>query len=127
MTTYYAYEHLSDLDLMWLVGLFEGEGCISTSKTQVVRLSMCSVDQDIMERLAYLTDSKVYGPSLPYKGAKQMIYRWQLARKDKVRSLLMAMRPHLGHRRTARLDEALVTMDRQLYPNGRGFGLKRPI
>jgi hypothetical protein len=49
----------SIIDIAWLAGLLEGEGCFMGPYPQII---VSSTDKDVVDRLAKITDSKVYGP-----------------------------------------------------------------
>lgn len=111
---------LSDLELGWLAGIFEGEGCIYiTPDGRTVRLTVPSIDRDTVDRVQALTGiGNIH--TYDYKvssGDIHVGHRWQAQRLLEVQALLRLLRPHLGLRRGAKADEALA-----IEPNPNGFG-----
>lgn len=110
---------MTDLELGWLTGIVEGEGCFILSKYKVksgqshaaLYLRVTSTDLDILERLVNLTSSGIItGPIQPYvqHGQRTPWFRWDVYKKKEVARLLLAIYPALGDRRRRRLAEALT-------------------
>ncbi len=104
----------------WAAGLFEGEGCISTSidkRNGNLRhgLYLGGKDQDVIEDF-----SNVMGcGNVIQRKAKQRehhatIYMWQVYAKDKVRECLELLLPHLGERRAYKALNCLDDIDNYL-------------
>ncbi len=110
---------MNDLELGWVAGLFEGEGCISITGERIVRLSVPSVDPDIIERLHGLVGiGAVYQQKYQVSsGETHTLHRWQAGRLLEVQKLLRLLLPHLGLRRAAKARIALAV---EPNPNGRG-------
>lgn len=98
-------------EVMWAVGLFEGEGCISVSVangTRVyVRMQLGMTDRDVIERfqravggVGHIKESS--------GGRNKPMYCWTLSRQEQVRGLYAVMRPHLSSRRQSQGDAALL-------------------
>lgn len=88
--------------LMWAVGLFEGEGCISKAKNRPASftMEMWMSDRDIIERF----HSIVGVGSLKERAKKRKedhatMYGWTLYKRDDIRNLLDVFLPHLSNRR----------------------------
>ena len=109
-------------EFSWFVGLYEGEGCLSSGlakkkyKGRVLtspklELTIKMVDEDVIERAAkYLGVS--YHKVKPNPGCKQL-YR---VRKNGglnggLREILEDMRPHLSKRRQEQLDAKINKFD----------------
>jgi len=45
---------ISDLDLMWLAGLLEGEGCFDNTSNGVPRIRLRMADPDVVDRAAMI-------------------------------------------------------------------------
>lgn len=99
---------ITPLEVAWLAGLFEGEGCIyiKHGRGASVRLALSSLDRDVIERLDRL---------VPCPGIKErqqpngkIEYRWRVQRAVVVREFLTAILPWLGERRAAKAREALA-------------------
>lgn len=102
-------------DIIWMAGLFEGEGCIYFDKQRQsgVTLILTMTDEDVVQRFYEATGrlgkvrmapgkrlTKVDG--LPMKQA----WRWEAHHKLDVARLLCAMAPLFGERRCVKAMEA---------------------
>jgi hypothetical protein len=105
---------MTDLEIAWTAGLFEGEGSLivvakldpSRPSTQ---LSLTSTDRDVIVRFAETVGAgRVYGPYQPGAGKydhwKQQ-YLWRGHGWALLRRLRAEWGPYLGRRRLARFDE----------------------
>ena len=95
---------MRDLDLGWLAGLLEGEGSFSRTRMEIV---LVSSDQDVVLRAARLMGgfSKVKNHQANSLGSKQLwLCRVTGAR---ARNVLTAILPHMGVRRSARIQSVL--------------------
>jgi hypothetical protein len=111
----YSYHCLSELELGWVVGLLEGEGCFTIKKgkrkngfscTPAVRV--VSTDGDVIDRLHELVPAgSVCKPTRKTKGGKQ-IYSWSLQNTEAVLDLLVVVFPMMGERRQNRIREVLA-------------------
>lgn len=106
--------HMSDVDIAWLTGIFEGEGCTSVradrSGVMSVKLTVNMTDEDIIRRLASVTGvGHVYVRERVPENYKT-IYCWMVSSQRDVAQLLLAMAPLFGHRRRARAGEAAAVL-----------------
>lgn len=93
----------------WAAGLFEGEGCITTTceyrkgvKYSYPQLALRMTDQDVVMKFAEIFPvAKVYELSAEQCGpcATKSQFCWQVRSKEKVRLVLSAMLPYFGNRR----------------------------
>jgi hypothetical protein len=98
-------------DQIWAAGLFEGEGCISTSCKSgkvYMMLQLATSDEDIMDRFVTAIGGfgtvKVEEPGKnPHQ--KKPIYRWRVQNMTHIEHVLEILNPWLGERRMARLVE----------------------
>lgn len=100
---------MTDLELGWLAGLLEGEGSFSCHYGQghhnhVISLNM--TDQDVVGRLLTITGMGTVRPRKVPSDCKPA-WIWRVYRADHVEQLLLAVRPHMGQRRGARIDDIL--------------------
>jgi hypothetical protein len=110
---------MTDIDASWLAGLLEGEGYFQITKprhhhpTQVViRLSM--TDKDVVERAAKLLNNVPINEKAKTTERKT-IYAISLSKKDEVEKVLLQILPHMGSRRSQRINECLkVIQERRL-------------
>lgn len=96
---------LSFRELDWFVGLFEGEGSVSSPKGGQIRLSIDSTDLDVLERVEALAGGKIYGPY--QKASRKPIYCWVLQGR-KSAGLTMTIFNQLASRRKSQAHRALL-------------------
>lgn len=116
-------------DLFWLAGLLEGEGCFTVSdKYPRIVLTMC--DLDVMERanrlLRPFSDSLKNKPKRVQRQAETFRHPIYVISLSGARAAgwMMTLYDLMGHRRQARIREALQTW--RSAPSGRGmYQLKR--
>ena len=100
---------MTELEMAWLSGIFEGEGCIAWQKKNSVYLSISMTDKDVIEKVAKITNmGNVYHRSFEHK---KDAWVWGVARKSDVVYLLEQMFPFLGERRSLRAAESIVRLD----------------
>ena len=113
---------MTSVELAWLAGLLEGEGCFSALKpkpsalkkrpnakrTPDVRVSM--QDLDIMERVAALMGGRPIHRMKARNWARRDSYKVQLQGQAAL-ELMRALRPFMGKRRTAKIDEILAIFE----------------
>lgn len=102
-------------EFAWFVGIFEGEGCISSRRKRdrgklrsaSLRLIVTMTDEDVMRRLAaYARCGSVRGPIVRNPDHKP---QWIWTAEGEPASLLLSrMLPHLGDRRRAKALERLA-------------------
>ena len=114
---------MNERDLMWLVGLLEGEGCFCwRTKTAnngwpVVCVSM--TDLDVIERAAVLMGAKVYSHTKASRPGSKAIHRAEIY-CSKAATLMEQVLPYMGQRRSARIRELLArTANRPRGPRPR--------
>jgi hypothetical protein len=115
---------MNDIDLGWLAGIFEGEGCIYiTQDGRTLRLTIPSTDLETVEKVKRLTGiGTIHQANYVVKsGESRVIYRWQAQKLLEVQDLLRTLLPHFGKRRTAKAIEGLA-----IEPNPNGYGPRNP-
>ncbi len=99
----------------WAAGLFEGEGCIhvGTQKGRWPRvvLTLGMTDRDVVERFALFAEVGAIHIRQSTRPEWAEFYAWSVAGK-KAESVLRAMLPWLGERRSAKAREALLAIAR---------------
>ena len=108
---------VSLLEATWAAGLFEGEGCISTSgaaadrKTgamrQYPRLMLGMTDEDSVRRFHEAVDGLGTITERPAKGKRQRVWLWRLNGYAGCSSVVGLLWHGLGARRRARAVEVL--------------------
>jgi hypothetical protein len=99
---------MTEIELAWLAGLLEGEGCFSLRKDRnfpVIDVKM--TDLDVINRVAMLMGRAVT-PIPARVDGWQVQYRARL-QGEPARELMRALLPHMGQRRAARIKELLET------------------
>ena len=110
---YFGWPKPDTYEWGWIIGIFEGEGCICKSnKTGNIRLLIKMSDEDVVRRLHSLVNvGSVCGPKIPKnnRGTEAIwkpCWEWSCYGRQ-ARRLVAAMAPYLGSRRQARRLELL--------------------
>lgn len=102
--------------LAWMAGYLEGEGCFSLGRGRYVQIFVASTDRDVIERVSDLWGGTHIGVqrqagTLPQSGAPspnaQTLWRTSLSGK-RADALLRAVKPLMGQRRRARIQEIMA-------------------
>jgi hypothetical protein len=104
---------MNDVETAWVAGIVEGEGSIFAHRIVrggrayiYPRLAVSMTDQDILLRLQAVTGvGCIYGP---YETGFKPKWAWHVTAKADARALLIVIRPYMGIRRTAKIDEVLA-------------------
>lgn len=119
---------LTDLEIAWIAGLVEGEGCFIISGagngTPTIRVAM--TDEDVVDKLRHMWG---YTNNTQVTAAKLSTYRNQkLGFKKTVHSayiygepalvVMQRILPHMGLRRRAKIEEILVRFKYGTAPQG---------
>jgi hypothetical protein len=101
---------MNQLEIAWLSGLLEGEGCFmkgTTSKPFLVRISVEMTDEDVIQKISTLTDTKFYETTR--KNQPEHYKRcWRICvMGKKAVSILNDIYPYMGERRKRKIDEIL--------------------
>lgn len=101
---------LTDAEIAWMAGLFEGEGCIYVLNQKnnywYLKVTMC--DKDVVDRFYELAGcGNVKEDPPPKKENWSQSYTWLVGDRQNVRRLLLMFLPFLGERRKARALEAI--------------------
>lgn len=118
---------MTPTDLAWLAGYLEGEGCfhIRSVRHRSPSIHACTVDKDVAEKVANLFGgvniSTLRRPTVKGK----TVYNVRLG-GDKSIAMMQALRPHMGVRRSARIDEVLrLALSRPGYASGERQGVAK--
>ena len=93
------------LELAWLAGIVEGEGCFCFDK-RCIKIAVAMTDQDVMERVGRLFGVPVTARG-PYPPGKKRVYGIQLY-SNRAAGWMMTLYPFLGLRRSAKVRELLA-------------------
>lgn len=102
---------MRDIDIAWLAGLFEGEGCIVKNHSGA-SVTIHMTDRDVMERVDRLFPSKT-GLHVKWKASEHHkdAYMWHVGERKRVEEFLALMLPWFGERRAARAREILAWLE----------------
>lgn len=107
----------------WLAGVCEGEGSFGVTNAgsangAAMRVRM--TDEDVVRRCQAVAGvGSVTGPTV-YAEPRKPTWQWSVYRRDDLLPLLEAIRPFMGQRRGARIDDLLERLRR-------GDGRSRPF
>ena len=113
-----------EVEHAWAAGLFEGEGSVTTQPSGTrgrlrVRFSLATTDEDVILRFQrVLGCGTVRGPFMK-KGALKPQWSYYAGRAEHVQHIAAILRPYLGSRRSAKLEECLAAYAAQ-PPRGNG-------
>ena len=116
---------MTEIEIAWLAGLFEGEGCITTAKKANHRsgnqrfLVIKMTNEDVVRKAHRIAGvGKLYGP---YRAVNNKVrdtshykpfWQWAVFARDEVLYIGNALLPHLGERRRAKMIEALEAVSK---------------
>ena len=96
---------LSEAEVAWLAGIYEGEGNCSIRTGRNFRVEIAMTDEDVMQHLYQIVgigSIKLY----PARGAYKPVTRWSVGGKEAV-LFLEKILPWLGCRRSERATQAI--------------------
>lgn len=106
---------MNQIDIAWVTGIIEGEGCIKIPKNagrHYPTIKVRMTDKDIIYRLQTVTEvgniTEVKSKNPRHKDS----WNWQVGKRQDVIRLLCAMAPLLGERRRAKALEAAIALQR---------------
>lgn len=99
------------LSLAWVAGVFEGEGCFTTSKyrnsrTFVARISM--TDEDVVRKIHAVTQMGNILIKRPEQAHHKVQFSWTVSGFEGFQAVVAALWPWLGNRRKSRAKEILI-------------------
>jgi hypothetical protein len=108
---------LTEPQIAWIAGLLEGEGYFGIDQRSSKRyanskspaspfIKIAMVDEDVIARLSTYLDKPCYLPTR-LTGKGKQVYQLHIGEKQKVLWLLQRIRPYMGERRGAKVDECL--------------------
>jgi hypothetical protein len=107
---------MTQVEIGWLAGLFEGEGTISIPRSTPkksrsgVALRVVSTDCDVIERVRDVTGVGYVYASMP--PLRKPYWTWVVQLKRDVARLLLAIYPLMGTRRQHKIAEAAEVLAR---------------
>lgn len=108
---------MNNLELAWLAGLLEGEGCFyltyrknkDGSPRPLVSVMCSMTDEDVVRKAACVAGSGYVYRRDGRKGCKPS-WTWQDSKVERVAELITRLRPFMGVRRQAKIDELLAAI-----------------
>ena len=88
---------MSDINLAWMAGLFEGEGYIRKHKGRGIGINM--TDLDILERFQAFAAVGTIRPKKVAEPHHKPAWEWAIYKNAEVYRLLELMLPYFGERR----------------------------
>lgn len=104
------------VELAWVAGFLEGEGCFSATKLKHPRIDAPQVQREPLERLASILGCGVIYER-PAKGRAQRQYQWIAQGKNAV-GVMMTVYTWMSPKRKAEIQRALVAW-RSVKPHAR--------
>ena len=103
------------LDIAWLAGILEGEGCFKIQTSGGYKGSICIAtqmsDEDTVKKIATIMQGTLWGPHGPYGVSKLQTYQTAVF-GSKAAAWMMTVFPFMGVRRQTKIKE-LLTMWRE--------------
>lgn len=98
----------NDVDIAWVAGLIEGEGCISlVNKGTSVRIAVKMTDYDVLATAKSIFGGTISGPEI--QARKKPAWSWRVSDRKESARLLLAIAPCMhGRRKEAILQAANV-------------------
>jgi hypothetical protein len=100
---------MSDVDVAWLAGLMEGDGCFFLNKHYGPRVQLTMTDFDVVRKARDKTGAcgsvREYQPV----GGRKPALKWEVSGKLAI-DLMKKLLPHMGERRSLKIRE-LITAD----------------
>jgi hypothetical protein len=123
---------MTEVEIAWLAGLLEGEGCFSVTQrlehnrlTTRVSVVLVMTDEDVVYRAQALTGlGRLYYDARDKVPNNKPVYIWRVAVVAEVVPLLQCLLPYMGHRRTARINQALAVVEVALESRRRKHGTR---
>lgn len=106
---------MTPYELGWVVGILEGEGCFTCSRSGKYKQFTVSVemtDKDVIDKLCQTVGlgSVVHRPERALNGNRKETWRWKVGDKEGFLKLATEVLPHMGERRSLRIKELLTEL-----------------
>jgi len=98
---------LTDVELAWAAGLFEGEGSFKLWNGRYTTMVLSMTDKDVVERFARIVEVGTIRRRTPQQEGWKEQWVWNISAHEHVRDLTTQFLPFLGERRAARAREVL--------------------
>jgi hypothetical protein len=109
---------MTGIDIAWITGIFDGEGCIFFHTNNSVALSVSMSDEDVIRRFHEIVQCGTVRIEPINNNRTKHQYKWQASKKRDVARLLCAMAPLLSNRRREKAFEAAERLSNISYLYG---------
>src|ERR1700733_8067762 len=92
----------------WCAGVLESEGCFHLQEGRYPRVRVMMTDRDVLERLRLLVSGKPLRVIPKRQAHHKQAWQLDICTSQKAANLMQLVRPWMGKRRTARIDECLA-------------------
>lgn len=110
---------LTEAEVAWLAGIYEGEGSCSITTGRAIRIEIVMTDKDIIERLQTITGVGTIQTLPPRKTNHKEAYRWGIGGINAV-VFFESVMPWLGQRRKQRAQDAISNWKTNKKQSSRG-------
>ena len=115
-------DQMSDFELGWVCGILEGEGCFFLTARRTAkygpylyaRVTVCMTDRDVPEQPQRVTGVGMLEKIRERKDPKHKpISQGIVCRNQEAIELMVAVYPHMGARRQAKIREVLAQVEKR--------------
>ena len=107
---------MNEVESAWLAGLIEGEGFLSIKQGRNPLLGINMTDLDVLERAQQVSGYGTITARRKEKDHHREQWGWRVCTQPHVNEICLAIYPHMGSRRRARIDEVLALPLREPNP-----------
>lgn len=101
-----SLDHVTEAELAWIAGVYEGEGCLTHNK-KCWSLRVGMTDRDVIDRLQAMTGMGRVTTNPREKQGGKPYHTWSVSAQQDLATLVNRMLPWMGERRRARALEYL--------------------
>lgn len=93
------------IDIAWMAGIIEGEGCIRTRRGLNPSVVVEMTDKDIIDRLHFINNGGSVSERKKKQDHHKQSWSWSLCSRQEVARLLLAIYPLMGQRKQHQISE----------------------
>lgn len=124
-----SIQDISEIDIAWLAGLWEGEGSFSVRLRQKkykvsttpgsIEMKIAMTDEDVIAKVSKLVDKSYFIPNRKTVTGK-IVYQLSIGKRETVIQLVKRIIPYLGKRRKEQAEKLLENhfLWEEWYKNG---------
>ena len=101
----------SEIEVAWLAGLLEGEGCFTSSTRSSPRISLGMTDVDVITKATMIMRADVSRIRIVNQIDRKISYVIQVGGAKAIKWMKL-IRPYMGDRRGAKIDELLEAVNK---------------